>query len=318
MKKRAVRIAPLIFTFFSISLSLLWGSSGFYFPGALLKEGGREILNLRIMHLLAGITSGAFLAASGAGLQFALRNILAEPYLLGISSGAGVGISLWIFFSLSPEFLWLSGFLTGFLCGILSILIGGARGKLQAQNVILAGIAVSTFAGAFVLLLVSVFMPEKYTTMIAFLTGNLIPSSLKNLLISFSGGLVCTALLLALSRGLDALSVGEEFSTSLGINTESLLLITLILASLSSSFCVASSGIIGFVGLVVPHLVRLLGFKGARSIILNSAIGGAGFLLLADTVSRSAFPINLPLGVTTSLIGAPFLAYLMLRSQNNA
>lgn len=317
LEGKSKSILTLTFFLLSLILSISSGSSGFYNP--LFSPSGEfleEIWKLRLTRTLGALSSGAFLAGSGATLQLTLRNPLSDPFLLGISSGAALGFCLWNLFSLPLRLMWLGGFLVAFLCSLTVIFLGGKGGRILPQNVILGGVAVNAFCGAFILFLITAFMPEKFSSTLLFLSGHLSGTNLEGAIFSLCGGVLCTAVLLLLARAIDALYVGEDFSLSVGINPSRVIFLTLLFTSLSSSLCVGVSGIIGFIGLLIPHIVRLMGARQARELIIHSTILGAGFLMLTDTISRTLFPIEIPAGIITSITGAPFLAYLMWRKEN--
>ncbi len=291
----------------AVLLSLLWGSSGFYLPKG-------PIFTLRLMRTSAGVLVGAYLASSGAALQMALRNPLADPYLIGISSGAALGMTGWIIAGLPSELLWLAGFAGGGTAALATIFIAGGTGRFSPATVILAGIAISTFAAALVMLNIVAFLPERYASTLAFLSGQLSLGTAKTLFIALGGGAVTLPFLLLLSRPLEALNAGEDFAFSVGIQPSQILLLTLIVTSVLTALAVAICGIVGFVGLVIPHVVRLTGYRRAFRVIFLSAFTGGAFLTLADTLARSAFPVEVPVGIVTAVIGAPALAYLMWRA----
>ncbi|MEU3272918.1 iron ABC transporter permease [Saccharomonospora sp. NPDC006951] len=266
--------------------------------------------------VLAGLV-GAALAGAGAAFQGVFRNPLADPYLLGAAAGAGMAATIVVV--LTPAVTtWFIGPLplaafAGALGGVgLSYLLGKSAGGTGTATLLLAGVAVTAFLTAiqtFVQQLNTDTIKQVYTWTL----GGLNVTSWREVWISLPYIVLAAVVLTACARLLDVLSLGDAEAASLGIAPGKVRVVILATASLATAAAVAVSGLIGFVGIVVPHIVRLLAGASYRVIVPMSLIGGAAFLILADYVARTALPGELPIGVVTAFAGAPFFA-LVLRT----
>ena len=275
------------------------------------------ILHIRLPRALLGLVVGIALATAGAVYQGLLRNPLADPYILGTSSagtfGALVATILNFHFSYT---LYIFSIGASFLSMLLVYRVASSHGRTPIQTLILAGVISSTFFSALVLLLFTLFRRESFSVLF-FMLGSLATAG-SGRLILVSAILVCAGLFLAVyfARDLDAMSTGEEDAMHLGIPVERMKQLLFFSSSLLVGASVALAGSIGFVGLIIPHIVRLLVGPSHRKLILGSAIGGAFFLILMDLLARTVFsPIEVPVGVFTSLCGAPFFIFLLKRKQ---
>jgi ABC-type Fe3+-siderophore transport system permease subunit len=260
---------------------------------------------------------GAALATAGAVYQGLLRNPLADPYILGTSSagtfGALVAVILNFHFTIT---LYAFSIAASFLSMLAVYRVASTGGRAPIQTLILAGVIASTFFGALLLLLFTLFRRESFSVLF-FLLGSLSEGANPVLLVS-SGIFVLIGITISLvfSRDLDAMSSGEEDALHLGIPVERIKQILFFSSSLLVGASVALAGSIGFIGLIIPHMVRLLIGPSHRRLIAGSALGGAFFLILMDVLARSVFsPLEVPVGVFTSLCGAPFFVYLRKRNQ---
>lgn len=289
--------------------------------GALIAGKGEAAVlvmrEIRLPRAILGATIGASLGLSGAALQGYLRNPLAEPGLIGVSASAALGAVIAIYSGLSmlyPLALPLMA-LAGALLSVLLIL-GLAGAHTGSLGLILAGIAITSMAGALTSLALNLSSnPFAAFEIVFWLLGSLTDRSMLHVWISVPFMLIGWALLAVLGRGLDALTLGEEAASSLGIRLSRLRLAAIIGTAASVGAATAVAGAIGFVGLVVPHLLRpLVGGRPSR-LLLVSALGGAAMLLAADLTVRLIAPErDLKLGVLTALVGAPFFLWL-IRSQ---
>lgn len=273
---------------------------------------------IRLPRALLGLTIGASLGLSGAALQGYLRNPLADPGLIGVSSSAALGAVLAIYTGMSALFpLALPLFaLCGAIIAVLAVMaLAGARGA--SLTLILAGIAVTSFAGALTSLALNL-APNPFAALeiVFWLLGSLTDRSMTHFWLSIPFMLIGWVLLAGLGRGLDALTLGEEAAASLGVRLDRLRLAAVLGTAASVGAATAVAGAIGFVGLVVPHLLRpLVGARPSR-LLLASALGGAAMLLAADLAVRLLTPgQELKLGVVTALVGAPFFFWLILRTR---
>ncbi len=270
---------------------------------------------IRLPRALLATAVGATLGLAGAALQGYLRNPLAEPGLVGASSAAAFGAVLMLYTGASawfPMALPLGG-IAGAIVGLalVTLLAGGRSGEL---TLILAGVAVNSFAAALTSLALNL-APSPYAALeiVFWLLGSLSDRSFEHLRVALPFMLVGWVVLLLLGRALDALSVGEETATSLGYRLPRLRLLLLLGVGLSVGASVAVAGAIGFIGLVVPHLLRPLVGHRPSALLPASALGGAALTLAADIGVRLLSPgPELKLGVLTALIGAPFFLYLLV------
>lgn len=280
------------------------------------------IWNIRLPRVLLAFFVGASLALAGAAFQGLLRNPLADPYTIGVSSGASLGAVLVLFFQIS---IWGLGSFTlpvmaifgGFVA--LFIVFGLVRlssRSLAIETIILAGIIVSAFIGAIVSLIISLSDKESMTQIIYWLYGSVGMRGWSHVRLIIPFVLVGAVVLIYHYRELNALALGEESADHIGVNVKKGKIFILIGASLLTGAAVAVSGSIGFVGLVIPHLVRLVTGPNHRHVLPLSLLIGGGFLILADLVTRTIIsPEELPIGVITALIGTPVFALLLIRER---
>jgi iron complex transport system permease protein len=303
-------------------LSLMVGPSGFGLAlgSKLGDEAGAMIFwEIRVPRAVLGALVGAALGLSGAALQGYLRNPLAEPSLIGVSGGAALGAVLVIHLGLSqalPLALPVGGLAGAALAMLAVVSLAGAGGG--PITLILAGLAVSAIATALISLALNLSQnPFASVEMVFWMMGSLADRSLTQVYLAAPLMLAGMAVLLALGRALDALTLGEDAAASLGIGLSRTRAMVVAGAALSVGAATAVTGIIGFVGLLVPHLLRP--FAGHRPGLLlpASMLGGATFLLVADTALRLVQPwAELRIGVLTALIGAPFFVWLVLKTRS--
>ena len=308
---------------------LLFGASLLIGPAALgtgeslralfTGEGGPIVMvmqEIRLPRAILGLLVGMTLGVSGAAMQGYLRNPLAEPGLIGVSSTAALGAVIALQTGLAAAFalaLPLAALAGAALAVALILLLAGPRGGALA--LILAGIAISALTGALTSLVLNL-SPNPFAVMeaIYWLMGSLADRSLSHVWLAAPLMLAGMALLLTLGRGLDALTLGEETAQSLGVSLLRLRWVLVAGTALSVGAAVSIAGSIGFVGLVVPHVLRpLVGAQPSR-LLLVSGLGGAAMLLAADIATRVIAPDrDLKLGVLTAIIGAPFFLHLIWR-----
>jgi iron complex transport system permease protein len=283
-----------------------------------LTDMDREILlSIRLPRVVVAMLMGMALGASGAVLQGVLRNPLADPYILGISSGA----------SLAAAFVLLSGFyafgkvsvpLAAFVGAcVVSVLVGAfgwKRGGLWPERLLLAGIGLNFLFSSVLMLLMSISSDEGLRRAVLWMFGDLsmadwtlIPSA--SVFVVFGLGIA-----FARSKALNALILGDEFAHSLGFAAQRERLLMFAAIALMTSASVSLGGTIGFIGLLMPHIVRFLLGADSRVLVPASAVAGGAFLCLADLVGRSVMPpLELPSGTVTAIIGAPYFLYLLRR-----
>ncbi len=277
---------------------------------------------LRIPRGLMAVLCGGGLAIVGVAMQALVRNPLAEPYILGISSGASAGASLF-FLGLLPPIVSRAATLpvAAFLGGLFSVsvvyLIAREGPRLSVARLLLAGVSISALMGSITSVITFASPdPDKLRTVLFWLLGSLGGSRWDLLAIPAIATLAGGVILVAFSRQMDALLTGEEPARSLGVPVEGLKTILILIGALVTGTLVSATGVIGFIGLIIPHVVRLLiGVSHSRVIPLSFLLGGA-FLLWSDTIARSIFPSqDLPVGVVTAIFGVPFFLALLRKSE---
>lgn len=274
----------------------------------------REVVStLRLPRALAAFGCGALLALAGALLQALLRNPLADPFVLGISGGAGTSLLLAMLFGLTG--FWLIG--AGFFGALLSlgILLALAwRGGLRPQRLLLAGVILSSAWGAVVTLMLALAPDAPLRGMIFWLMGDLSGVDPALAVIPLAGAGIALGLTWPFARGFDALVQGELTARALGVPVDRLRAGTLFVAAAVTTLTVLVAGSIGFVGLVTPHLLRLLGLRRHRMLLPACVLGGGTLLLFADLAARTvASPLQLPVGAVTAAMGAPIFLWLLAR-----
>lgn len=275
------------------------------------------VLGLRLPRVVAAALVGACLAVSGTLFQALLRNPLAEPYLLGVSAGAALGAVGAIVSgvaALGGPVLPLAA-LTGGLVAI-GVVFSVARvaGRFDTRVLILAGVVVSAFFGACITLVLTLAPAERLRSAFFWTLGSLSEVSWPMVAVLAAYGLPACLAAWGLGRNLDALALGEEAAAAVGTDVERVKRSAYLLASLLAAATVSVAGVIGFVGLVVPHAVRLLAGSGHRRLVPLAFLAGAVFLLAVDTASRSlAGPVEIPVGVVTAFLGVPFFLVLLRR-----
>ena len=317
-KRRAVFVIAALFIAllcaFIISLAL--GSEHIslanILSGTLSREQEVIIFGLRLPRIILAIGSGAALAMAGAAFQALLRNPLADPYVLGVSSGAALGAIVGIMFASQFSFARPLLSFAGASAATFVVYLLGRRGDDPAR-LILAGVVISTLLGSLMVLLTTLADDLKLRNITFWLLGDLSSGSSEFIAFLFFAVAIGAITLFANSRALNLMMTGERDAFALGVETNRVRWIVFITASLLTAAAVSTSGAIGYVGLVVPHLVRLASGTDNRLVIPASALAGALLVLLADTTARTAIaPRELPTGAITALIGAPVLVYLLL------
>lgn len=278
------------------------------------------VINVRLARICLAIVVGSALALAGTVYQGVLLNPLADPFTLGISTGAAFGASLAILLGLgSIHFLGISllpvaAFVGALLALFLVYMLGSADGRIHVVTIVLAGIIVSTFLSAMINLLKSL-NEESVTSIVFWIMGSLSGKSWTHVVLILPYIVAGAAAICCFARELDLLSLGDVQAQQLGVDVQKVRLWLLLAASLITAAAVAVSGIIGFVGLVVPHMVRLaLGPRHGNLIPASFLVGGL-LVLISDSIARSILPggQEIPVGVVTAIIGGPFFCYLLLR-----
>ncbi|MFJ5761292.1 FecCD family ABC transporter permease [Neobacillus sp. NPDC093182] len=305
-----------IFTIIEIMMSKLFGSISLDQIDPMFSS---IVLNIRLPRVILAGLVGASLAIAGAAFQGLLRNPLADPYTLGVSSGASVGAVLTLFFQLSIPVI------GSFTLPLLSILFSWAtiffvlafarkiERSMRVETIILTGIIFSSFLGALISLMIAL-TGDELRQIIGWLLGSVSMRGWEYIRIILPFFVLGSIILILNAKELNAMSFGEERAHHLGVNVQKRKLIILTAGSILTGAAVAVSGTIGFVGLVIPHLSRLLWGPDHRHLLPLSILTGSGFLILADLISRTIIsPTELPIGVITALIGAPVFALILLQ-----
>jgi len=276
------------------------------------------VWNLRVPRALLAFLVGGSLGVAGAGLQALVRNPLADPFLLGLSGGAGLGAVLAIALHLSGPWALPVAAFVGALAALGLVyrlgLVGGTGGALDPRILLLGGVAIGAFAAAVTTAIVSLADAAELRNAFLWLWGGLSGASWDTVLIVALYAPVPLVVLFAASRPLDLLALGEESAGYLGADVERVKRRVYLAASLLTAVAVAMSGVIGFVGLVVPHIARLTWGHRHRVLLPAAFLGGGALLAIADTLARTVVaPRELPVGVVTALIGVPVFAMLLRR-----
>jgi iron complex transport system permease protein len=277
------------------------------------------VLDLRLPRALVAAIAGGGLALSGAVFQALLRNPLAEPYVLGVSGGAAVGAVAAIVLGVRGLAAWsvpLAAFAGALIAILLVFRIALRVGRaLDTRVLLLAGVVVGAFFNAIILMLLTFAEAESYQSAFFWMMGSLQNADWRAAALLTAYMIPSAAALVALARPLNLLAMGEETALYLGTRVERVKFAAYIIASLAVAASVAVCGIIGFIGLIVPHALRLLWGGNHRLLLPGSFLAGGTFLLLADTVARTvAAPAELPVGVITALVGVPLFVLLLSRS----
>jgi cobalamin transport system permease protein len=297
-------------------------------PGVRIDSGLSDqeiaiITELRLPRVVLGLLVGALLALAGAAYQGVFRNPLADPHLLGVAAGAGLGVTAVIAFRSTsgdatgelPIGVPLAAFVGAVAAVALTWLLGSAGGRVRTPaTLILSGVAVSAFLAAAQTFLLQRHI-ESLREVYSWLLGRLGTAGWHDVLLVLPYAAVTFVIVLSQRRELDVLTVGDEEAASLGLHPQRSRYLLIAAASLGTAAAVSVSGLIGFVGIIVPHTLRLLAGPSYRSILPLSVLFGGAFLALTDLVARTvASPAEIPIGVVTAFLGAPFFALVLRRS----
>ncbi|HEY2866442.1 MAG TPA: iron ABC transporter permease [Pyrinomonadaceae bacterium] len=282
-----------------------------------LSDQQRSILfDIRLPRVFLAACVGASLAASGAGLQALLRNPLAEPYLLGVSNGAALGTMLSFVLFENLEFARpLMAFAGAVAATIVVYQMAKSRAGMTVERLVLSGVIVTTFLSSIIVLFTSLLDAAKLRSFTFWLLGDLSQATRNGVYLCFGAAVIGTVILASQARALNLMMIGERDALDFGVEVGRVRLLVFGAGALLVGASVAASGSVGYVGLVVPHIVRLASGSDNRSVIPFSALAGASFVVLADLIARVAIaPRELPVGAITALIGAPLFIYLLRRS----
>ena len=321
-------LAALLFALLaaSVLVGVRFGSEPISTPDWIAAIGGGGewthrtiILELRLPRVLLGIVVGGGLALAGATFQAMLRNPLAEPYILGISGGASVGAVLVLALGLAADRSWtlpLAAFAGALVSIGLVFRVATAAGRaMDVRVLLLAGVVVGAFFSAVIALILSVSSARVVQSAVVWMMGSLAGASWRDVALCGAYTAPGVLVLATLARPLNVMAIGEETAQYLGTDVERVKRLALGVAALLTAAGVAVAGVIGFVGLVVPHTVRILAGSDHRVLLPLSFLAGAAFLTLADLVARLVVPpAEIPIGVVTAFVGVPFFLLLLRRS----
>lgn len=313
-----VTFAALAIGAFPVSLSQIWGSIVHGITGQdQVDTAGSVLWDIRMPRVLLAIVVGASLASAGAIMQGIFANPLAEPAIVGVSSGAAVAAVVAIFLGLTALGTWmlpLAAFIGGILVTFMVYTLSRVNGRSEVLTLVLVGIAVNAFAGALIGLVMSVSNDAQLRSITFWNLGSLSTATWGSVLSVLPFAILGIIAMPWLAHRLDLLALGERAAAHLGVNVESFRRWSIVLVAMLTAAAVAVSGIIAFVGLVVPHTARLIVGPGHKLLLPVSALTGATLLVLADVISRTAVePREIPIGVLTALVGAPVFFFLLRR-----
>jgi iron complex transport system permease protein len=307
----AVIVAAVAFSVGSVPLSLHDLVSGQGEAG----RTARMLAALRAPRVLLAALVGGCLAMAGAALQSLLKNPLADPFLLGTSGGAAAAAALATLAGASPLVSPAAAFVGAVAASVGVAAIARRSGRLDLQRLLLAGLIAKAFFSALLLAVFSIASGEAARTMLFWMMGSLADASTGKVAALAPYALAGALVLGAMASRLNLFAVGEENAAALGVDAEKTKRVVFLAASLLTGAAVAFAGVIGFVGLLVPHAVRAVAGNDQRVLLPLSGIAGAALVVAADAVSRAALaPAELPIGAVTAALGAPLFAWLLLRT----
>ena len=297
-------------------LHVIVSRTGDTIPGS--ETTATILFQVRLPRVFLGFLVGCCLASVGVALQALLRNPLADPYVLGVSSGAALGVSIAVLLGVGTTVLALSTLpLCGFAGGIIALLViyrlAASYDRLPIYSVLLAGVILNAIFSALIMFVTSIMDPNRSFGMMIWLMGSLTAPAYPVLAVFSLYLLVGLGLLLKQVRVLNIMAFGEESARSLGVDTERTKRYIFLLSALMTGAVVSVSGMVGFIGMVIPHAVRLLFGADHRLLMPAAALVGGAFLMIADTFARTFFsPSEVPVGIMTALAGGPFFIYLLV------
>ena len=326
MKSAYGKIGLVLILLFLSLLSLRFGSAEMtdtQFLGGLFNRQGFEteriiLLTLRLPRILAAITAGAGLSVSGVILQSVTGNELASPNIIGVNAGAGFFMVLMLFFAPNTVYLRpLAAFAGAFLTTLL-ILFTASKGQFSKTTVILCGVGITAVLNAGISFL-TYLNPDVLADYSFFSVGGVAGTEIKELILPAIAVAFCVIISLVLSGKIDILCLGDSLANSLGVNVKLLRVVCLAVAGLSAASAVSFAGLLGFVGLVVPHIARKITDGSVSEMLKVSVLSGGILVVTADLMGRTLFaPSEIPVGVIMSFVGAPFLLYIVIRRNKNA
>jgi len=282
----------------------------------LTKLESAILYDVRLPRILLGACVGGSLAIAGASLQALLRNPLAEPYLLGVSNGAALGTMLaFVFFESYESSRSILAFAGAALATVAVYQMAKSRAGMSVERLILSGVIVMTFLSSIIILLTTLLDATKLRSFTFWLLGDLSQATKGGFYLSLAALIIGSIILLSQARALNLMMIGEKDAFDFGVEIARTRLVVFATAAALVGVSVASSGSVGFVGLIIPHLVRLAVGSDNRNVLPFSALFGASFVVIADTIARTVIaPREIPVGAITALIGCPLFIYLLKRN----
>ncbi|MFH0738661.1 MAG: iron ABC transporter permease [Candidatus Omnitrophota bacterium] len=313
MITRLKRRLLILFLLLCIAVLLALIKGAVAIPWAqLLRKENQVILNMRILRIITAILAGSGLAVCGIALQAILRNPLAEPYLLGTSSGAGLLAVIAVILGVSSIYLPLAAFLGAVGSIILVYNLAREGNRISDKSLILSGVIISIVFASLIVFLVSISPSQAMHEMTWWLWGSLQVYDVKLVSLVAVPVIFGIALIYLFSQDLNAISLGEEEATHLGIDTQNIKKILILITALITASLICICGIIGFVGLIVPHMMRRLSGPNHKALIPVTCLAASVFMVICDLISRTLFaPVEIPIGVITAIIGAPVFIILL-------
>jgi len=312
----------LLLFFTPILFFIAYISTGKYGTSLLSMLGPKDpmevtiLVNIRLPRAIEAMLFGACMGISGAALQATLRNPLVSPYILGISSGAAFGAALSMALIGQEQFLLIqpSAILFGLLAALLTLTLSKFRGQFSRISIVLAGIIISALFSGLLALVKILVEPEKTQAIVAWTVGRFYAITWNDVVASAPLALAGILGLLIFRWRSFVLSMGDEEARALGINVERDRMLIIVFASIATASVVSVAGIVGWVCLISPHITRFLVGSNPKNLLPASISIGASFMLAADLISRTIWTFEIPVGVITTLIGAPTFLYLMGRA----
>jgi iron complex transport system permease protein len=299
----------------AVAIGLIKGAVHIPLQNLFLPDN-QPILNMRLLRIITAILAGCGLAVSGIALQAILRNPLAEPYLLGTSSGAGLAAVIAVILGVSRIYMPLAAFIGAIVSIIIVYNLAQEGTKISDRSLILAGVIVSIALSALIVFLVSLFGNLALHEMAWWLWGSMQVYDYRLI------GLVALPVIAGIigiycfSQDLNAISMGEEEALHLGIDTQNIKKILILITALITASLICICGIIGFVGLIVPHMMRMIVGPNHKVLIPTTCLAAAVFMVACDILSRTLFaPVEIPIGVITAMIGAPVFIVLLKKGK---
>ncbi|MBI5778139.1 MAG: iron ABC transporter permease [Planctomycetes bacterium] len=277
------------------------------------------VYEVRLPRILGAVLVGLGLAVAGAVLQAILRNPLAEPYTLGISGGAVLGVALCMIvpFLSAASFSWPIMAFIGALVSVIIVYVITSRHHFSVSSLILSGVVLSFICSSLVLLIFSVSKPTEIQSVLFFLMGSFATIDYPIIKVITTPLIAGVLILVFFSRDIDVLTLGDEKASHLGISPHRIRAFLFVITSLITGCCVAVSGMVGFVGLMIPHIMRSIVGPQSRGLFIASALSGAIFLVVSDTLARTVIaPAELPVGVITGIVGGVFFIGMLINAKN--